>query len=57
MDTDAIMSAMMHDKKFTEGSIVYVVPTAIGRVEVRSDVPVSLVRETVQLLKREADWQ
>lgn len=56
-DTDAIMRAMMHDKKFTEGSIVYVVPTAIGKVEVRSDVPVSLVRETVELLKREADWQ
>ncbi|WP_127530748.1 3-dehydroquinate synthase [Paenibacillus kobensis] len=57
MDVDAIMNAMMHDKKFTEGSIVYVVPTEIGRVEVRSDVPVSLVRETVEQLKREADWQ
>ncbi|PWW05546.1 3-dehydroquinate synthase [Paenibacillus cellulosilyticus] len=56
-DTDAIMSAMMHDKKFTEGSIVYVVPTAIGRVEVRSDVAASLVRETVEQLKQEADWQ
>ncbi|GFN30652.1 3-dehydroquinate synthase [Paenibacillus xylaniclasticus] len=57
MDTDAIMNAMMHDKKFTEGSIVYVVPTAIGRVEIRSDVPVSLVRDTVELLKQEADWR
>jgi len=56
-DTDAIMRAMMHDKKFTEGSIVYVVPTAIGRVEVRSDVAASLVRETVEQLKQEADWQ
>ncbi|MWC28473.1 3-dehydroquinate synthase [Paenibacillus sp. MMS18-CY102] len=56
-DTDAVMRAMMHDKKFTEGSIVYVVPTAIGKVEVRSDVPASLVRETVELLKQEADWQ
>ncbi|MGZ9586914.1 3-dehydroquinate synthase [Paenibacillus marinisediminis] len=52
-DTDAIMNAMMHDKKFSEGSMVFVVPTAIGRVEIRRDVPVSLVRDIVNSLKGE----
>lgn len=52
-DTDAIMKAMMHDKKFSEGSMVFVVPTAIGQVEIRRDVSVTLVREIVNSLKGE----
>ncbi|WP_195570970.1 3-dehydroquinate synthase [Paenibacillus sp. 1001270B_150601_E10] len=51
-ETDDIMSAMMHDKKFSEGEMVFVVPTAIGKVDIRRDVPVRLVREIVELLKR-----
>lgn len=50
-DTEDIMSAMMHDKKFSEGEMVFVVPTAIGKVEIRRDVPVALVREIVYELK------
>jgi 3-dehydroquinate synthase len=53
LDTDSIMSAMMHDKKFKEGNMVFVVPTAIGKVEIRKDVPPDWVREIVEQLKRE----
>jgi len=53
MDVDAIMSAMMHDKKFKEGTMVFVVPTAVGQVEIKSDVPVAWVREIVEQLKQE----
>ncbi|TFE30002.1 3-dehydroquinate synthase [Cohnella luojiensis] len=51
LDTDEIMSAMMHDKKFSEGKMVFVVPTAIGSVEIRNDVPSSWVREIVDGLR------
>jgi len=53
-DTDAIMAAMMHDKKFSEGNMVFVVPTAIGTVEIRNDVPAVWVREIVESLKGES---
>lgn len=50
--TDAIMAAMMHDKKFKEGRMVFVVPTEIGKVEIRDDVSVDDVRHIVDELKR-----
>ncbi|PLT45656.1 3-dehydroquinate synthase [Paenibacillus pasadenensis] len=55
-DTDRIMEAMMHDKKFGEGKMVFVVPTAIGEVEIRSDIREQWVRDIVERLKREASW-
>ncbi|MFD0670410.1 3-dehydroquinate synthase [Cohnella sp. GCM10027633] len=51
IDTDEVMSAMLHDKKFQEGKMVFVVPTAIGTVEIRNDVPSSWVREIVDGLR------
>lgn len=54
LDTGAIMAAMMHDKKFEANKMVFVVPTAIGQVEIRNDVPAEWVREIVEELKREA---
>lgn len=56
-DVDAIMEAMMHDKKFAEGTMVFIVPTAIGQVEIKSDVPVAWIREIVEELKLEAEQQ
>lgn len=53
-DTEDIMAAMMHDKKFSEGKMVFVVPTAIGQVEIRKDVPTEWVRDIVGQLKMEA---
>jgi 3-dehydroquinate synthase len=49
--TDAIMEAMLHDKKFREGKMVFVVPTDIGSVEIRGDVPSEWVREIVDGLR------
>ncbi|WP_424766064.1 3-dehydroquinate synthase [Paenibacillus sp. sgz302251] len=54
-DVDAIMDAMMHDKKFTEGTMVFVVPTAVGKVEIMPNVPVQWVREIVEQLKQEGE--
>ncbi|MCR2803009.1 3-dehydroquinate synthase [Paenibacillus soyae] len=54
-DVDAIMAAMMHDKKFKEGTMVFVVPTAIGKVEIKSDVSVEWMKEIVEELKLEAE--
>jgi 3-dehydroquinate synthase len=55
IDVDKIMEAMMHDKKFAEGTMVFVVPTAIGKVEIKPNVPVEWVREIVEQLKQEAE--
>jgi 3-dehydroquinate synthase len=54
LDTDAIMKAMMHDKKFKEGNMVFIVPTAIGKVEINKSVRTDWVREVVEQLKEEA---
>jgi 3-dehydroquinate synthase len=53
LDTEEIMSAMMHDKKFKAGQMVFVIPTAIGAVEVRNGIQADMVREVVNELKRE----
>lgn len=52
-NTDDILEAMMHDKKFKEGEIVFIVPTEIGKVEIRNDVPISLIREVIERIKQE----
>ncbi len=49
--TDAIMSAMLHDKKFSVGDMVFVVPTSIGSVEIRRDVPSAWVTDIVNGLR------
>lgn len=54
LDTDAIMAAMMHDKKFREGKMVFIVPTDIGKVEIDKQMSAEWVRETVEQLKGEA---
>ncbi|WP_274651642.1 3-dehydroquinate synthase [Paenibacillus humicola] len=53
LDTDAIMDAMMHDKKFQEGTMVFIVPVAIGKVAINKSVSAALVREIVEQLKLE----
>ncbi|MNU11366.1 3-dehydroquinate synthase [compost metagenome] len=49
--TDDIMSAMQHDKKFRDGKMVYIVPTAIGKVRIDSSVSADMVRAVVDELK------
>ncbi|NOU97550.1 3-dehydroquinate synthase [Paenibacillus sp. LMG 31456] len=53
LDTDAIMNAMMHDKKFSEGNMIYIIPTEIGKVEINKNVSAAWVREVVEQLKQE----
>lgn len=54
LDEDAIIGAMMHDKKFKEQKIVFVLPQSIGKVEIVSDVTVDEVRRVIRELKEEA---
>lgn len=53
MNEDDIIAAMMHDKKFKENQIIYVLPVTIGEVEIVSDVTVDDVRHVIQELKEE----
>jgi 3-dehydroquinate synthase len=45
---DAIMSAMRRDKKSQAGRMTLVLPVMIGRVVIRSDVPLSLIRSALK---------
>lgn len=56
-DTDAIMKAMMHDKKFGEGTMTFIVPVAIGKVEINKRIDAAMIRDIVNELKQEADWK
>ncbi|SDR83844.1 3-dehydroquinate synthase [Paenibacillaceae bacterium GAS479] len=56
LDTNRIMEALMHDKKFGEGKLVFVVPTAIGKVEIRNDIRSEWILAIVERLKREESW-
>ncbi|WP_211745559.1 3-dehydroquinate synthase [Paenibacillus sp. Marseille-Q4541] len=53
LDTEHILSAMMHDKKFREGHMVFIIPTAIGEVTIAKDVRVEDVRQVLEELKME----
>jgi 3-dehydroquinate synthase len=48
MQSKDVLNALQHDKKVRDGAIHFVVPRAIGRVEVTPDVPFSLVRDVVK---------
>jgi 3-dehydroquinate synthase len=45
-----VIDALQHDKKVRDGSIHFILPREIGRVEVTRDVPLELVRNTVKAL-------
>ncbi len=53
LEEDQIIGAMMHDKKFKEQQLVFVLPTEIGKVEIVSDVKVEEVRRVIRELKEE----
>ncbi|WP_042203284.1 3-dehydroquinate synthase [Paenibacillus camerounensis] len=50
---DELMDAMMHDKKFKEGKMTFIVPDSIGAVSIINDVQQSDVREVIAQLKKE----
>jgi 3-dehydroquinate synthase len=43
-----VLKALQHDKKARNGAIHFVIPRAIGRVEITPDVPLDLVRDVVK---------
>ena len=43
-----VLGAIQHDKKVRDGAVHFVVPRAIGRVEVTPDVPFEIVRDVVK---------
>lgn len=53
MDLQAVLNAMMHDKKFKDGKLVFVIPTAIGAVEINRNIEISWVVEVLQELQAE----
>lgn len=50
---DELMEAMMHDKKFKEGKMTFIVPDSIGAVSIVNNVQQSDVREVIAQLKKE----
>lgn len=50
-DTERIMEAMMHDKKFRNGEMVFVLPNAVGEVFIKKGIPSTVVRDVVDSLK------
>lgn len=49
---DELMAAMMHDKKFKENTMVFIVPDAIGSVSIVKDIPQQLVRDILKQLRK-----
>jgi 3-dehydroquinate synthase len=54
LSTQQIIDAMMHDKKFQEGVMTFVLSTEIGKVEIRNDVSIEAVTEVIDELKKGA---
>ncbi|GJM68248.1 hypothetical protein HMSSN036_04640 [Paenibacillus macerans] len=53
LDEEKLIEAMMHDKKFKEQQLVFILPVAIGQVEIASDVALGEVRRVIAELKEE----
>jgi 3-dehydroquinate synthase len=52
LDLQAILDAMTHDKKRVAGRLPFILPTTIGQVVIRDDVPARVVRQVVKELIR-----
>jgi 3-dehydroquinate synthase len=50
LDVSAILEAMTRDKKVVAGRLSFILPTGIGEVIIRDDLPSRLVRQRVQAL-------
>ncbi|MFW5487066.1 MAG: 3-dehydroquinate synthase [Desulfovibrio sp.] len=50
MNPDAIMSLLSADKKVRQGKNIFILPKAIGEVEIRSDIPLDQVAAAVQTI-------
>ncbi len=50
VSVDRVWEAMLRDKKASQGRLVWILPERIGRVAVRRDVPVELVKQVLERL-------
>jgi len=48
MTSKDVLNALQHDKKVRDGAIHFVLPRAIGRVEITPNVPFEIVRDVVK---------
>jgi 3-dehydroquinate synthase len=48
MQTKDVLHALQHDKKVRNGAVHFVLPRAIGHVEITPDVPIEVVRDVVK---------
>jgi 3-dehydroquinate synthase len=49
---DRLLEAMRHDKKRSGGDVPFILPTSIGRVEIRGAVPVEEIRRALECVCR-----
>jgi 3-dehydroquinate synthase len=51
-DVEAVMRLMRGDKKATRDSVVFVMPTRIGQVEIRDDIDPEAVRAALESIRK-----
>ena len=47
LDPEAVLACLQGDKKVRQGKVRFVLPTAIGRVEIRDDIDPALIRQVL----------
>ena len=52
LPVDQVVGAMIYDKKVKAGKVRFILPTRIGAVTIRDDVPEQVVREAVEGLRQ-----
>jgi 3-dehydroquinate synthase len=53
LNSREVLQAIQHDKKVRDGVVHFILPVGIGSVEITSQVPLVLVRDTVKVLLNE----
>ncbi|MFS1512351.1 3-dehydroquinate synthase [Chengkuizengella sp. SCS-71B] len=53
LNVDEIMEAMLHDKKFSEGQVVFTILKDIGEAHIQRGISIDLIREIVEHLRLE----
>jgi len=48
IDIDEVLNAMTRDKKISKGRLRFILPTTMGEVVMRNDVPMDVVKETLR---------
>ena len=51
IETAAVLERMMSDKKVRDGRVRFVLPTGMGEVVIRDDVPTEAIVETIERMR------